>query len=76
MNELNLDLLNSLERQELLSLLSENQRREMRRRLSRYEPYPKQQQFHAAGKHNLVFRISGQGQFDTDFEVWQRTVEN
>lgn len=49
MNALNLDLLNFSERQELLALLTEEQRRQMRRRLSRYEPYPKQAEFHEAG---------------------------
>lgn len=49
MNALNLDLLNFSERQELLALLTEDQRRLMRRRLSRYEPYPKQAEFHQAG---------------------------
>jgi phage terminase large subunit-like protein len=50
MNELNLDLLSYSERQELLVLLSEDQRRLSRRRLERYDPYPKQLSFHNAGK--------------------------
>lgn len=49
MTELNLDLLSSSERRELLALMTEEQRREARRRLQAYRPYPKQAEFHAAG---------------------------
>lgn len=30
-------------------------------------------QLHAEGKRNILFRISGKGQFDLSFEVWQRS---
>lgn len=62
MNALNLDLLSYSERQELLVLLTEDQRREMRRRLSKYQPYPKQAEFHEAGrdKRERLFMAANQ----------------
>jgi phage terminase large subunit-like protein len=38
------------EKQELLNLLAEKERRKSRNKLATYDPYPKQREFHAAGK--------------------------
>ena len=59
---MNLGLLNSSEKRELILLLEEKKRRDSRNKLKFYKPYVKQYDFHAAGKehHERLFMAGNQ----------------